>query len=285
MNPKLFETFDDQKAGQPDRREFFSRLTVIAGGAAALVLLRLPEMNRADAQNIAGDDLRLHTEYITYPAETGEMRAYLARPKGEGKYPGVIVIHENRGLNAHIEDVTRRVALEGFLAIAPDALSPYGGTPEDMEKVRTLFREMDYPKTVKNFVAAVKYLQTNPLSTGKVGCTGFCWGGAMTNQVVVNSPDLLAAVPYYGRQPETADVPKIKASLLLHYAGNDERINKGIAAFEKALQEAKIEYQLFMYEGAEHAFNNDTNPSRYNKEAAELAWERTIAFFREKLKT
>ncbi len=285
MNPTIINSPNNQTENMSDRREFFSRLTVMVGGAAALVLLRLPELPNAEAQITAADDARLHTEHITYPVEGGDMRAYLARPKGESKYPGVIVIHENRGLNAHIEDVTRRVALEGFLAIAPDALSPYGGTPEDMEKVRTLFQKIDYPKTVKNFVAAVKYLQTNPLSTGKVGCTGFCWGGGMTNQVAVNSPELLAAVPYYGRQPEAADVPKIKASLMLHYAGNDERINEGIAAFEKALQEAKIEYQLFMYKGAEHAFNNDTNPSRYNKEAAELAWGRTIAFFREKLKT
>jgi len=285
MKPTIINSSNNQTKDIPDRREFFSRLTAMAGGAAALVLLRFPEKNNAGAQIVASDDPRLHTEHITYPAETGDMRAYLARPKGEGKYPGVIVIHENKGLNAHIEDVTRRVALEGFLAVAPDALSPWGGTPEDVEKVRTLFRKIDYPQTVKNFVAAVKYLQTNPLSTGKVGCTGFCWGGAVTNQVVVNSPELLAAVPYYGRQPETADVPKIKASLLLHYAGDDERINKGIASFEKALQEAEIEYQIFMYEGAKHAFNNDTNPSRYNKEAAELAWERTMAFFKEKLKS
>ncbi|HPG42161.1 MAG TPA: dienelactone hydrolase family protein [bacterium] len=266
-----------------NRREFFNYLAAISGGACALVMLT--DVQSTTAQITAVDDARLHTEHIKYAAEGGEMRAYLARPQAEGKYPGVIVIHENRGLNAHIEDVTRRVALEGFLAIAPDALSPFGGTPEDMEKVRALFQELDYAKTVKNFVAAVKYLQTNPLCTGKVGCTGFCWGGAMTNQVAVNSPDLLAAVPYYGRQPEAADVPKIKAAMLLHYASNDARINEGIEAFEKALQEAKVEHSVFIYEGAEHAFNNDTNPERYNKEAAELAWGRTIAFFKEKLKS
>jgi len=266
-----------------DRREFLNHLAVIAGGTVALIMLS--NAQNATAQITAADDARLLAEHITYPVEGGEMRAYLAGPKEEGKYPGVIVIHENRGLNAHIEDVTRRVALEGFLAIAPDALSSFGGTPTDMEKVRALFQELDYAKTVKNFVAAVKYLQTNPLCTGKVGCTGFCWGGAMTNQVAVNSPDLLAAVPYYGRQPEIADVPKIKAAMLLHYAGNDARINEGITAFEKALQEAKIEHSVFIYEGAEHAFNNDTNPERYNKQAAELAWGRTIAFFKEKLKS
>lgn len=266
-----------------NRREFLNHLAVISGGACALVMLT--DVQSITAQITAVDDARLHSEHIKYAVEGGEMCAFLARPKAEGKYPGVIVIHENRGLIAHIEDVTRRVALEGFLAIAPDALSPYGGTPEDMEKVRALFQELDYVKTVKNFVAAVKYLQTNPLCTGKVGCTGFCWGGAMTNQVAVNSPELLAAVPYYGRQPEAADVPRIKAAMLLHYAGNDARINEGIEAFEKALQAAKIEHTVYIYEGAEHAFNNDTNPERYNKQAAELAWGRTITFFKEKLKS
>ena len=213
------------------------------------------------------------------------MRAYLARPKEEEKRPAVIVIHENRGLTPHIQDVARRMALEGFLTLAPDALSPLGGTPEDPGKVPVLFGKLDNEATAKNFVAAVQYLKTHPLSTGKVGCTGFCWGGGMTNQVAVRSPDLMAAVPYYGSQPAAADVPKIKAALLLHYAGNDERINRGIPAFEEALKKAKIEYKIYIYEGAGHAFNNDTNPDRYNKEAAELAWKRTIAFFKEKLQT
>ena len=231
------------------------------------------------------DDPRLHTEYIKYLGETGEIRAHLARPKGETKLPGVIVIHENRGLQPHIEDVTRRVALEGFLAIAPDALSPLGGAPEDIDEARSLMQELDGEATIKNFVAAVQYLRTHPLSTGKVGCTGFCWGGGMTNQVAVHSPDLLAAVPYYGRQPAVEDVPKIKASMLVHYAGIDERINAGIPAFEEALKKASVEYKIYMYEGAQHAFNNDTSKARYHKEAAQLAWQRTIAFFKEKLET
>ncbi|GAF95570.1 unnamed protein product, partial [marine sediment metagenome] len=206
------------------------------------------------------------------------------RPKGDTKLPGVIVIHENRGLNPHTEDVARRVALEGFIAIAPDALSPLGGTPDDVDAARTKMRELDSQATVKNFVAAVQYLKTHPQSTGKVGCMGFCWGGGMTNQVAVHSPDLNAGIPFYGRQPAAEDVPKIKASLLLHYAGLDERINAGIEAFEKALKEASVEYKVFMYEGAAHAFFNDTS-SRYHKEAAQLAWKRTIAFFNVKLKT
>jgi carboxymethylenebutenolidase len=222
---------------------------------------------------------------ITYKGETGDVIAYLARPKAEVKRPAVIVIHENRGLQPHIKDVARRMALEGFLAIAPDALSPFGGTPAVAEEAGPLFAKIDYEATKKNFVAAVQYLKTNPLSTGKVGCTGFCWGGAMTNQVAVNAPDLNAAVPYYGAQPVAEDVPKIKAPMLLQYAGTDERINAGIAAYEEALKKAGIEYTTYMYEGAGHGFNNDTGGARYNKEAADLAWQRTIAFFKAKLGT
>jgi carboxymethylenebutenolidase len=222
---------------------------------------------------------------MKYPGATGEVLAYLVRPKGDEKIPGVVVIHENRGLVPHIEDVTRRVALEGFLAIAPDALSPLGGAPEDPEKAPSLIRKLDSQSTIQNYLAAVKYLKAHPLSTGKIGVIGFCWGGAIANQVAVNSPDVLAVVPYYGRQPASEDVPKIKASLLLHYAGLDEGINKGIPAYEAALKKASIDYKMYTYEGANHAFNNDTNPARYNKEAAQLAWKRTISFLKEKLKT
>ena len=235
-------------------------------------------------QTTDADRPDLDTQEIEYLGETGPVRAYLARPNGVAKRPGVIVIHENRGLQPHIKDVARRVAAEGFLALAPDALSPLGGTPEDEDQARTLIGELDPEATVKNMVAAVQYLKTNPLSTGKVGCTGFCWGGGMTNQVAVQAPDLSAAVPYYGRQPDAQDVPKIKASMLLHYAGLDERINAGIPAFEKALVEASVEYEIYIYEGAQHAFNNNTS-ARYHPEAARLAWHRTIAFLKEKLKT
>ncbi len=240
------------------RREFIKKTAFFTGGS--VLLTSLPASIIAEITNT--DDPRLIIETIKYNGASGPMIAYLARPKGKKKHPAVIVIHENRGLQPHIKDVARRFALEGFVALAPDALSPQGGTPEKPED----------------------YLKTNPQTNGKVGCTGFCWGGAMTNHVAVNTPDLDAAVPYYGGQPKAEDVPKIKAPMLLHYAGNDERINAGIPAFEAALKEAKIEYTLYMYEGAAHAFNNDSNPQRYNKEAADLAWGRTIKFFKEKLK-
>lgn len=275
------EIINYDKNSHLDRRIFLGRMSFIFGGVLAAFSAGLPR--KLQAEIVSPDDERLVTESIEYPGETGKVRAYVARLKEDKKYPAVVIIHENRGLNSHIKDVTRRMALEGFLAMAPDALSPLGGTPEDSDVARSKLGELDYQSTVKDFVAAVEYLKTLPLSTGKVGCTGFCWGGAMTNQVAVHCKDLLAAVPYYGRQPEDADVPKIKAALLLHYAGNDERINAGIPAFEQALKKASIEYQIFMYEGASHAFNNDTSEARYDKKSAELAWKRTVAFFKEKL--
>jgi len=285
MHQKIINLYEEYTEGTLDRREFLKRLAFLAGGtAAAYTLLSQLETKVAMAEVVPKDDPRLHTETVLYPGQTGDVRAYWARPKGEEELPGVIVIHENRGLNDHIKDVTRRMALEGFLAIAPDALSPLGGTPEDSNEARSRLRELDTQDTIKNFVAAVQYLKTHPLSTGRVGCTGFCWGGGMTNQVAVHSPDLSAAVPYYGSQPAVEDVPKIKASLLLNYAGLDKRINKGIPAFEEALKLAKVNYKIYMYEGAQHAFNNDTNASRYHKEAAQLAWKRTVAFFKVKLK-
>jgi carboxymethylenebutenolidase len=285
MRQEPVELYEKYSHGSLDRREFLRRLALVAGGtAAASALVPLVGRNEAWAQITAKDDARLIVENIKYPGETGEIRGYFARPKGDAKLPGVVVIHENRGLNAHIEDVTRRIALEGFLALAPDALSPLGGTPEDSEKAPALLGQLDKEKNTKNFVAAVKYLKTYPLSTGKVGVVGFCWGGAMANQVAVHSPDLVAAVPYYGAAPAPEDVPKIKASLLLHYAGMDERINAGIPAFEAALKAAGVNYKIYIYEGAQHAFNNDMAPTRYNKDAAQLAWQRTIAFLKEKLK-
>ena len=273
-NPNL------KKGAQNGRREFLKKTTALAGGS--ILLSSFPA--NLFAEITKADDPKLVTETIRYNGASGPMIAYLARPKGKKKYPAIIVIHENRGLQPHIKDVTRRFALEGFVALAPDALSPLGGTPEKPEEAGPMFQKLDYEKTKQDFSAAVAYLKTNPQTTGKVGCTGFCWGGAMTNNVAVNSPDLDAAVPYYGGQPKAEDVPKIKAPMLLHYAGNDERINKGIPDFEAALKAAKIEYQIYMYEGAGHAFNNDSNPERYNKEAADLAWGRTIEFFKKKLK-
>ena len=279
MDQKFLKLYGSYAKGSLDRREFLRKLAQLAGGtAAAAALLPLLEYGSAPAQVVPQDDPRLRLENIRYPGASGEMMAYFARPKGEAKLPGVIVIHENRGLNPHTEDVARRVALEGYLAIAPDALSPFGGTPANPGEAQPLFQKLDSPSNIKNFVAAVQYLKTHPQSTGKVGCMGFCWGGGVTNQVAVNSPDLAAAVPFYGMQPAPADVPKIKASMLIQYAGNDERINTGIPAFEEALKKAGVKYTIFMYEGAGHAFFNDTNPGRYNKEAAGLAWRRTIDF-------
>ena len=286
MDHEIVDAYNEHASENSDRREFLKTLTRLAGGMATAYAL-LPHLgeNRAVGEVVPKDDPRLETGYIKYPGSTGDIRASLARPKGDSKVPGVIVIHENRGLNPHIEDVARRVALKGFLAIAPDALSPLGGTPKDVNEARSKMQQLDGQSTVKNFVAAVQYLKTHPQTTGKVGCMGFCWGGGMTNQVAVDSPDLRAAVPFYGRQPASEDVPKIKASLLLHYAGLDRRINAGIEAFEAALKKASIDYKLRMYAGAGHAFFNDTSESRYHKEAAQLAWKRTIDFFNNRLKT
>jgi carboxymethylenebutenolidase len=284
MDRRITGLYKDYRHGRIDRRSFLRKLAVFTGStAAAMALLPVLEDNSAKAASNHQGDPDLISEFIKYPGFTGDMRAYLSRPSNAKKIPAVIVIHENRGLVPHIQDVTRRMAKEGFLALAPDALSPVGGTPDDVSNVGELFKKLNSEETTKNFVAAVKYLKTHPLSSGKVGCTGFCWGGAMTNQVAVNSPDLDAAVPYYGRQPVAEDVAKIKAPVMAHYAGNDPGINAGIPVFEEALKKYNKEYQIFMYEGAAHAFNNDSNPDRYNEQAAKLAWERTIAFFKEKL--
>jgi carboxymethylenebutenolidase len=285
MDQKIIDLYDEYTHKLLDRRQFLRRLSVLVGStAAAITLLPLLENNNAEAEIVAKDEPHLYMEHTKYPGATGDVHAYLARPKGDARLPGVVVIHEIYGLIPHIEDVTRRMALEGFVAMAPDALTPLGGTPEDPHKGRSLMQKLDSQSTIQNYVAAVRYLKTHPLSTGKVGAIGFCWGGGMANQLAVNSPDLLAAVPYYGLQAGSEDVSKIKASLLLHYAGIDERINKGIPEFEEALKKASIDYKIYMYEGAQHAFNNDTNPARYNKEAAQLAWQRTILFLKEKLK-
>jgi len=285
MSREMRDLYREFARGAMDRREFLEKLAALAGGtAAAAALLPALEGSRGGAQLVPEDDPRLEAGYITYPGETGDVRAYSAKPKGGAKLSGVIVIHENRGLNPHTEDVARRVAIEGFMAIAPDALSPLGGTPKNPDEARPLFQKLDREANTKNFMAAVAYLKTHPLATGKVGCMGFCWGGAVTNQVAVNAPDLTAAVPFYGSQPAAENVPKIKAAMLIHYAGDDERINAGIPAFEEALQKAGVDYKIHMYEGAGHAFMNDTG-TRYHKEAAELAWRRTIEFLKEKLKT
>jgi len=286
MDQKIIQLHDHYIETGMDRREFLKKLSLITGGtASALAILPMLEHGLAHAETISRDDPRLNTDYLDYPGKTGNIRAYFARKKSSSRQPGVIVIHENRGLNPHIEDVTRRMALEGFTALAPDALSVLGGTPADPDEARDLIKTLDSDHTVQNFIAAVQYLKTHPKTTGKVGVIGFCWGGGMANQLAVKTQDIQACVPVYGMQPATADVPKIKTALLLHYAGLDERINKGIPDYEAALKSAGIDYRLYMYDGANHAFHNDTNISRYDPKAAGLSWKRTIEFLSEKLKT
>lgn len=285
MDQKIINLFDEYTHKPLKREEFLNRLVKMTGStAAAMAVLPLLEVNYAKAQTVLPDDKRLISEYVTYPAEgEGNMRLYVVRPAKKKKYAAVMVIHENRGLNPHIEDVTRRMALEGFLAFAPDALAPLGGTPTDADKAREMFQKLDTQKNLKNFTNAFDVIKSRKDCSGKLGVIGFCWGGGMANLMAVHVPDLKAACPFYGRQADVADVPKIKAALQLHYAGQDERINAGIPAYEEALKKSGVAYELYMYEGAQHAFHNDTAPTRYNKEAAELAWQRTITFLKQKL--
>ncbi len=285
MNQEIINLFDEYTHKPLSREEFMKRLVRLTGStAAALAVLPLLEVNYAYAGTISEDDDDLIIESITYPADDTTMRGYLTKPKNTtGKLGSVIVIHENRGLNPHIKDVARRVAKAGYLALAVDALSPFGGTPANEDEARGLFAKLDVQKNVNNFLKGLDYVRSRPESNGKTGCVGFCWGGALANQLAVNSPQLNAAVAYYGRQADAADVPKIKAALQLHYGGLDERVNAGIPAYEAALKAAGTKYELYIYEGANHAFNNDTAPTRYSPEAAKLAWERTLRLFKETL--
>ncbi len=283
MDQRFINLYDEYTHKPLNRQEFLKRLTILAGGtAAAMALLPLLEVNYANAAVTSSDDL--FTEYITYPGVPAEMKAYVARPKEEKKYAAVVVIHENRGLNAHIEDVARRAANAGYLAIAPNALAPLGGTPENADEARTKFQQLKAEDNLKNFLGVFDYLPNRKDYNGNVGCVGFCWGGAMSNNLAVNVPVLKAAVPFYGRQPKAEDVPKIKAALQLHYAEMDQGVNAGIATYEEALKNNKITYEMYMYEGAQHAFHNDTAPTRYNEAAAKLAWQRAIEFFGKHLK-
>jgi carboxymethylenebutenolidase len=281
----MIDAYDEYTHLTLDRRDFMERLTKLAGsGAAAAAIAPLLAANSAQAAMVEENDPRLKGEDISYPGDGGEMMGYLVKPADQsGKLPAVIVIHENRGLNPHIRDVARRIALEGFVALAPDFLSPLGGTPADEDKAREMFGQLDAAKTVGNGVATVAFLKTHESSNGKVGAVGFCWGGGLVNQLAVNAPDLSAAVAYYGMQPKPEDVGNIHAALLLHYAGKDERINAGIDAYKAALEAAGKHFTIYVYEGVQHAFNNDTSAARYNKQAADLAWGRTVAFFKEKL--
>ena len=287
FDQELLALFDAYVHGALDRRGFLDQAARFAvGGVTAAMLLDQLSPNFLAAQKVPTDDARLRAEYVEYdsPNGNGRMRGYLVVPAGAtAKMPGVLVIHENRGLNPHIEDIARRLALDNFVAFAPDALFPLGGYPGTEDAARGLFPRLDQAKTREDFVTAVAVLQARPECTGRVGAVGFCWGGGLTNDLAAASPDLAAAVAYYGRQASLDEVPNIQAALLLHYAGLDERINAGIDAYRAALEANGKAFEIHVYEGANHAFNNDTSEARYHKEAAELAWSRTIAFFREKL--
>jgi len=285
MDQRIINLYDGFTHGRINRRDFLDRLASLAGStAAAAALLPLLQNDYAKAAIVAPDDARLAIESISYDAAGTKMSGYLARLKENARRPAVIVIHENRGLNPHIQDVARRLALEGFHAVAVDVLSQLGGTPADEDKARQMFGALRPEDGEKWLAAAVPFLATHPQSNGKVGAVGFCWGGGMVNRLAAASPELAAGVSYYGQQIPAERVPTIRAALLLHYAGNDDFINPGIAAYESALKANNKRYQIFVYEGAQHSFNNDTAGARYNKAAAELAWQRTVAFFKENLR-
>jgi len=285
MDQEIINLYDEYTHKPLSRKQFMSRLVKLTGSVAvAASALSLLEVGYAQAATVSEQDEDLILEDISYPGDGSTMKGYLARPKGRGKFGSVVVIHENRGLNPHIKDITRRIAKAGFIALAPDALSPFGGTPENVDEARAMFSKIEAPKNLKNFLNAFDYLRSRKESNGKTACVGFCWGGALTNRMAINSPELKAAVAYYGGQPDAAEVPKIKAKLILHYAGLDTRVNAGIPAYETALKAAGTDYQLFIYEGVQHAFNNDTGGERYNPEAAKLAWSRTMELFNKTIK-
>ncbi|KRB49830.1 carboxymethylenebutenolidase [Rhizobium sp. Root708] len=281
----MINAYDEYTHLTLDRRNFMDKLTKLAGSAgAAAVIVPMLAASKASAEMIAAEDPRLVAKDVTYPGGYGEMKGYLVEPKdASGKLGAVIVIHENRGLNPHIKDVARRMALEGFIALAPDFLSPQGGTPENEDKAREMFSTLDRPATVANAEATLTYLAKLDNSNGKVGVIGFCWGGGLVNDFATKSPELKAGVAYYGAQPKAADIPNIKAALMLHYAGLDDRINAGIDAYKKALQDNGKDFQIFVYDGVNHAFNNDTSLARYDKKAADLAWTRTVEFLKKNL--
>jgi len=285
--PAVLKLFDGYIHGMISRRDFLDRAARYAvGGFTAAAMLESLTPNYALAQQVSKDDARIKAEYLTYdsPQGSGKMRGYFVRPSSAtGKLPGVVVYHENRGLNPYIEDVARRLAVENFVAFAPDALAPVGGYPGDEEKAAQLFRHLDAKKQTEDLIAAAEFLKSRPECTGKIGAVGFCYGGDIVNILATRMPDLGAAVPFYGLQPSAADTAKIKAPLLIHYAELDQRIDAGWPAFEAALKANGIKYQMFMYAGANHGFHNDTTP-RYDEAAAKLAWSRTTAFLKENLK-
>jgi len=284
---EVLELFDGYVHGTMNRREFLDRATKYAiGGFTAAAMLESLSPNFAWAQQVARDDGRIKVEYLTYPSPqgSGTMRGYFARPAtAGGKLSGVLVIHENRGLSPYIEDVARRLAVEGYVAFAPDALTPVGGYPGDEDQARALFAKLDRKNQAEDMVAAAGFLKSHPECTGRIGAVGFCQGGTIVNLLAVRLPDLAAAVPFYGTQPSATDTPKIKAPLLIHYADHDDRVNAGWRPFEAALKANGVRYEMHMYPGTYHGFHNDTTP-RYDEAAAKLAWSRTLAFFKEHLK-
>jgi carboxymethylenebutenolidase len=283
----LLDLFDQYVHGGIDRRTFLEGAGRYgAGGVTGAMLLDRLSPAFAAAQQVKPDDVRIKCTRISYPSPHGNATTsgYLVKPANvHGKLPGLLVVHENRGLNPHIEDITRRIALDNFLAFAPDALAPLGGYPGDEDKARVLFATLDQTKTRADFLAAANWLKERPDCTGRIGAVGFCYGGGIVNMLATRLPDLAAAVPFYGNQPPAADVSTIKAPLLIHYAEHDERINQGAPAYEAALKANHVDYQAFVYPGTQHGFNNDTTP-RYDAEAARLAWSRTMDFFEKRLR-
>jgi len=287
IDPRVFDLYDDYCHGRIDRREFFARAAALSVGGASAVGMAASLLPRyAEAQTISFTDERIKSLYVEYSSpggSSGRMRGYLVQPTREGPFPTVLVIHENRGLNPYIEDVARRVAVEGFLALAPDGLAPIGGYPGNDDDGRAMQKTLDQAKLLQDMVNGARYLKSHPLSSGKLGVTGFCWGGGATNFLAVTlGGDVNAAVPFYGRAPDAADVARIRAPLLIHYAENDERINAMRPGFEAALQANDLPYQMHTYPGTLHGFHNNSTP-RYDEEAANLAWERTVAFFKQHL--
>ena len=286
ISQEVFDLYDEYAHNRLDRRQFIDRLSVYAiGGLTVTSLLSFIMPNYKDTLHIRPDDPRLKSGFITYKSAKGggEIRGLLSKPADtDDKLPGIVVVHENRGLNPHIEDVGRRAALTGFISLAPDALTPLGGYPGNDDDGRTLQRQRDRNEMLEDFIAAYEFLNTHPNCSGKVGVVGFCFGGWISNMMAVKIPGLSAAVPFYGGQPSTESVPDINAPLLLHYAGLDNRVNEGWPAYEEALKQNNKEYTAYMYPDVNHGFHNDSTP-RYDKPAAELAWQRTIEFFREKL--
>ena len=285
--PEVLKLFDGYVHGMMNRREFIDRAGKFAvGGFTAAAMLESLRPNFAWAQQVAKDDARIKAEYVTYPSPqgSGTMRGYLVKPaNASGKLPGVVVIHENRGLNPYIEDVTRRLALLNYVAFAPDALTPLGGYPGDEEKAAKAFATLDPVKRTEDLVTGAEFLKARPECAGKIGAVGFCFGGGISNLLATRLPDLGGAVPFYGAQPAAADVAKIKAPLLIHYAGLDERINAGWPAYETALKANNVKYEAFIYPNVNHGFHNDTTP-RYDEAAAKLAWQRTVDFFNKNLR-